>query len=313
MMQATTKKPSSPMRRKLMHVLHSWQLYILIAPATIYYAIFHFWPIYGIQIAFRNYKAKLGISGSTWVGLAHFERFINGPNFWKLLQNTLSISLANLIFGFPVPILLALTINELRGKRFKRIVQTVSYAPHFISTVVMVSILQIFLNANTGIINKLLGLIGAGPFDFLGHGPWFSSIYVISNIWQNMGWNSIIFLAALSGVDASQTEAAMVDGASRLQRIWYINLPAILPTIITMFILNSGKVMAVGYEKAYLMQNALNLDYSEIISTYVYKVGLINSQFSFSAAVGLFNSLCNVALLLLVNFISKKLSDTGLL
>lgn len=313
MMQATAQKPKSPFRRKLTHVLHSWQLYVLIAPATLYYVIFHFWPIYGIQIAFRNYKAKLGIAGSPWVGLTHFERFVTGPNFWNLLQNTLSISLANLIFGFPIPILLALTINELRGKRFKRIVQTVSYAPHFISTVVMVSILQIFLNANTGIINKLLGLIGAGPYDFLTQGSWFSSIYVISDIWQNMGWNSIIFLAALSGVDASQTEAAMVDGASRLKRIWHINLPAILPTIITMFILNSGKVMAVGYEKAYLMQNALNLDYSEIISTYVYKVGLINSQFSFSAAVGLFNSVCNVALLLLVNFISKKVSDTGLL
>lgn len=303
----------SGLRRGFLRVIKSWQLYLLIAPATLYYAFFHFWPIYGIQIAFRNYKSKLGISGSPWVGLAHFERFITGPNFLRLLQNTLSISVANLVLGFPVPILLALTINELRNRRFKRVVQTVSYAPHFISTVVMVSILQIFLNVNTGIINKLLGVFGAGPFDFLAKGPWFSAIYVISGIWQNMGWNSIVFLAALSGVDVSQTEAAMVDGASRLKRIWHVNLPAILPTIVIMFILNSGKVMAVGYEKAYLMQNALNLDYSEIISTYVYKVGLINSQFSFSAAVGLFNSVCNVVLLLLVNFISKKVSDTGLL
>lgn len=303
----------SRLRKELLRMAKSWQLYVLIAPATLYYAFFHFWPIYGIQIAFRNYKSKLGITGSPWVGLAHFERFITGPNFLRLLQNTISISVANLIFGFPIPILLALTVNELRNQRFKRIVQTISYAPHFISTVVMISILQIFLNINTGIINKLIGILGAGPFDFMAKGSWFSAIYVVSGIWQNMGWNSIVFLAALSGVDVTQTEAAMVDGASRLKRIWHVNLPAILPTIVIMFILNSGKVMAVGYEKAYLMQNALNLDYSEIISTYVYKVGLINSQFSFSAAVGLFNSICNVTLLLLVNFISKKISDTGLL
>lgn len=311
MTQAIARK--NRMRKRILRVVKSWQLYLLIAPATLYYAIFHFWPIYGIQIAFRNYKSKLGIEGSPWVGLAHFQRFITGPNFLKLLENTLSISVTNLLFGFPIPILLALTINELRNQRFKRVVQTVSYAPHFISTVVMISILQIFLNVNTGIINKLIAVFGVGPFDFLAKGPWFSAIYVISGIWQNMGWNSIVFLAALSGVDVSQTEAAMVDGASRLKRIWHVNLPAILPTIVIMFILNSGKVMAVGYEKAYLMQNALNLDYSEIISTYVYKVGLINSQFSFSAAVGLFNSICNVVLLLLVNFISRKVSDTGLL
>lgn len=312
--QAASALPVKPRKKSILRrLLSSWQLYVLIAPATIYYLICHYWPLYGLQIAFKNYKPKLGIAGSPWVGFQHFTRFITGPNFSSLLQNTLSISLSNLIIGFPIPIILALTINEIRGKRYKKFVQTVSYAPHFISTVVMVSMLTIFLNVNTGIINKLAGVFGVGPHDFLGTAEWFTAIYVVSDIWQSMGWNSIVFLAALSGIDTSLTEAAMVDGASRMQRIWHINLPSILPTVMIMFILNSGKVMSVGYEKAYLMQNALNLSRSEIISTYVYKVGLINTQYSFSAAVGLFNSFCNVVLMVLVNFISKKVSDVGLL
>jgi putative aldouronate transport system permease protein len=294
-------------------MLKSWQLYVLILPAVLYFVVFHFWPIYGLQIAFRSYRPKLGILGSEWVGLDHFVRFVTGPNFKNLISNTLRISIGNLLLGFPVPVVLALVLNEIQAARYKRIVQTVSYAPHFISLVVMVSMLRIFLNVNTGIINKLIGLVGAGPYDFLSKGAWFASIYVISNIWQSAGWGSIIYLAALSGVDASQTEAAMVDGATRLQRIWHVNLPAIMPTIIIMFILDSGKIMSVGYEKAYLMQTPLNLQYSEIISTYVYKIGLLNAQYSFSAAVGLFNSVINLILLLSVNAISRKISSTGLL
>lgn len=312
--QAASVPPVRPHKKRILRrLLGSWQLYVLIAPATLYYLICHYWPLYGLQIAFRNYKPKLGIAGSPWVGMQHFTRFVTGPNFASLMRNTLSISLSNLLIGFPIPIILALTINEIRGRRYKKFVQTVSYAPHFISTVVMVSMLTIFLNVNTGIINKLIGAFGMGPYDFLGTAEWFTAIYVVSDIWQSMGWNSIVFLAALSGIDTSLTEAAMVDGASRMQRIWHINLPCILPTVMIMFILNSGKVMSVGYEKAYLMQNALNLSHSEIISTYVYKVGLINTQYSFSAAVGLFNSICNVAMMVLVNFISKRVSDVGLL
>lgn len=312
--QTASVPPVRPHKKRILRrLLGSWQLYVLIAPATLYYLICHYWPLYGLQIAFRNYKPKLGIAGSPWVGMQHFTRFVTGPNFASLMRNTLSISLSNLLIGFPIPIILALTINEIRGRRYKKFVQTVSYAPHFISTVVMVSMLTIFLNVNTGIINKLIGAFGMGPYDFLGTAEWFTAIYVVSDIWQSMGWNSIVFLAALSGIDTSLTEAAMVDGASRMQRIWHINLPCILPTVMIMFILNSGKVMSVGYEKAYLMQNALNLSHSEIISTYVYKVGLINTQYSFSAAVGLFNSICNVALMVLVNFISKRVSDVGLL
>ena len=308
-----TAAKSQKAKRLLKRIIKSWQLYLLIAPATIYFVVFHYWPMYGVQIAFRNYTAKKGILGSPWVGLSHFTRFVTGPNFWNLLRNTLSISLANLLFGFPIAVILALVINELRSKKMKRFVQTVTYAPHFISTVVIVSMLGIFLNVNTGMINRFLSLFGRGPYDFMTVGPWFSTIYVISDIWASTGWNSIVFLAALSNVDVLQHEAATVDGATRLQRIWYVNLPAILPTLVVMFILRAGRVMTVGYEKAYLMQNALNLEYSELISTYVYKVGLINTQFSFSTAVGLLNSLCNVALLLLVNFISKKVSDTSLL
>lgn len=312
--QAASAQQVKPLKRRVLRrLLSSWQLYVLIAPATLYYLICHYWPLYGLQIAFKNYKPKLGIAGSPWVGMQHFTRFVTGPNFASLMRNTLSISLSNLLIGFPIPIILALTINEIHGRRYKKFVQTVSYAPHFISTVVMVSMLTIFLNVNTGIINKLIGAFGMGPYDFLGTSGWFTAIYVVSDIWQSMGWNSIVFLAALSGIDTSLTEAAMVDGASRMQRIWHINLPCILPTVMIMFILNSGKVMSVGYEKAYLMQNALNLSHSEIISTYVYKVGLINTQYSFSAAVGLFNSICNVALMVLVNFISKRVSDVGLL
>ena len=312
--QTASVPPVRPHKKRILRrLLGSWQLYVLIAPATLYYLICHYWPLYGLQIAFRNYKPKLGIAGSPWVGMQHFTRFVTGPNFASLMRNTLSISLSNLLIGFPIPIILALTINEIRGRRYKKFVQTVSYAPHFISTVVMVSMLTIFLNVNTGIFNKLIGAFGMGPYDFLGTAEWFTSIYVVSDIWQSMGWNSIVFLAALSGIDTSLTEAAMVDGASRMQRIWHINLPCILPTVMIMFILNSGKVMSVGYEKAYLMQNALNLSHSEIISTYVYKVGLINTQYSFSAAVGLFNSVCNVALMVIVNFVSKRVSDIGLL
>lgn len=312
--QAAFVQPARPRKKRVLRrLLGSWQLYVLIAPATLYYLICHYWPLYGLQIAFKSYKPKLGIAGSPWVGMQHFTRFVTGPNFTTLMRNTLSISLSNLLIGFPIPIILALTINEIHGRRYKRFVQTVSYAPHFISTVVMVSMLTIFLNVNTGIINKLIGAFGMGPYDFLGTAEWFTAIYVVSDIWQSMGWNSIVFLAALSGIDTSLTEAAMVDGASRMQRIWHINLPCILPTVMIMFILNSGKVMSVGYEKAYLMQNALNLSHSEIISTYVYKVGLINTQYSFSAAVGLFNSVCNVALMVIVNFVSKRVSDIGLL
>jgi putative aldouronate transport system permease protein len=229
-----------------------------------------------------------------------------------LIQNTLGISVYSLLVGFPAPILLALVLNEQKSRKLKRIVQTVSYAPHFISTVVMVSLLMIILRSDYGILNKLLGLLGVPSQDYLSNPNLFKSIYVFSGIWQSAGWGSIIYLASLAGVDPELHEAAMIDGASRLERIWYINLPGILPTIVIMFIITAGNLMSVGFEKAFLMQNPLNLEASEVISTYIYKVGLMQVRYSFSSAVGLFNSVINCILLVAVNTFSRRLGDTSL-
>ncbi|MBR3872868.1 MAG: sugar ABC transporter permease [Clostridia bacterium] len=268
--------------------------------------------MYGVQIAFKDFRANLGITGSPWVGLKHFERFVTTLSFSTLMTNTLRISLMTLVLGFPVPILFALLINEIRFTRYRKAIQTISYAPHFISTVVMVSMLTIFLDKNYGIVNKLIGVLGIGPYDFMTKGSWFAAIYVISGIWQNVGWDAILYIAALAGVDMELHEAAMIDGATRLKRIIHINIPSILPTITIMLILACGKVMSVGFEKVFLMQNPLNTSHSEIISTFVYKAGLQSAQYSFSTAIGLFNSVINLILLLSVNTLAKKLGETSL-
>lgn len=295
-----------------MRMLRNYQLYLMVLPALVYFLVFCYAPMYGIQIAFKDFRIKSGITGSEWAGLKYFNRFWGTPNFYALIRNTLRISIYSLVVGFPFPILLALVINEIRSNRFKRIVQTVSYAPHFISTVVMVSMLTIFLNPGYGMINKLIGIFGLGPYNFMTKANWFSSIYVISGIWQSAGWSSIIYLSALSGVDPELHDAAMIDGASRIKRIIHINIPGILPTVTIMFIMAAGNLMSVGFEKVYLMQNPLNTEASEIISTYVYKMGLQNAQYSFSTAVGLFNSLINFVLLLSVNLICRRLGETSL-
>ena len=299
-------------RRALRRMGRDYELYLFLLPALIYYIVFHFWPMYGVQIAFKDFIAIKGIEGSPWVGLKHFIRFVNAPSFWNLIRNTLGISLYSLAAGFPIPILLALVLNELRYPRFKRLVQTVSYAPHFISTVVMVSMLTIFLNKNYGIVNQLAGALGAERVAYMERPEWFKTIYVLSGVWQGMGWSSIIYLSALSGIDLSLHEAAMIDGAGRLRRIWHINLPGILPTVTILFIMQTGNLMSVGFEKIYLMQNDLTLETSEVISTYVYKVGLLQVQYSFSAAVGLFTSVINFVLLAVVNGICGRLSETSL-
>lgn len=289
-----------------------WELYFFILPALVYLLFYCYYPMYGVQIAFKNFRISEGINGGEWVGLLHFEKFLTNPVSWELIRNTLSLSVYTLLVGFPAPILFALILNELRSKRLKGFVQTISYAPHFISTVVLVSMLTIFLDPSTGIINKFIGLVGAGPFDFISEASWFSSIYVFSDIWQNVGWNAVIYLAALAGVNFELHEAAMVDGASRLQRIWHINLPGILPTIAILLILQTGNLMSVGFEKVFLMQNPLNLETSEIISTFVYKMGLQYRQYSYSTAIGLFNSIVNMILLVTVNYGAKRLSGSGL-
>lgn len=300
------------MRRRLRGVLKNYELFLFFAPAFAYFLIFNYIPMYGVQIAFKDFNARAGILSSPFVGLKHFIRFFNLPTSWELIENTLSLSIFSLLVGFPVPILLALSLNEMKAKRFKRVVQTVSYAPHFISTVVLVSMIGIFGHKDYGIFNKITSLWGAESVSFMSKRTWFRSIYVLSGVWQSAGWNSIVYMAALAGIDPQLHESAMIDGATRLQRIRHINLPSILPTIALLFVLQSGSLMSVGFEKAFLMQNAVNLEVSEVISTYVYKVGLLNTQFSFSAAVGLFNSVVNCVLLLLTNFVSRKLTGSGL-
>ncbi|GAA3401622.1 ABC transporter permease [Paenibacillus hodogayensis] len=290
----------------------NWDLYVLIAPVVAYFLIFEYYPMYGVQIAFKNFIAAKGIWGSDWVGFMHFQRFFDSYYFWRLIKNTLGISFYSLAVGFPVPLLLALMINEVGSKRFKQFVQTVTYAPHFLSTVVLVGMILMFLNPKTGMVNHLIQFFGGTPIDFMIKSEWFKSIYVLSGVWQNMGWSSIIYLAALAGIDPTLHEAARVDGATRLQRIWHVNLPGIMPTVVILLILNVGQLMGVGFEKIYLMQNDLNKTSSDVISTYVYTSGIVGAQYSFSAAIGLFNSVINFILLITVNYIARKINDTSL-
>lgn len=289
-----------------------WQMYVLIFPALLYFAVFCYGPMYGVQLAFKNYNALDGITGSPWVGFTHFARFFRSYQFGKLLKNTLSLSVMQLFLGFPLPVLLALCLNYARNAKFKKFVQTITYAPHFISIVVLVGMLNIFFSVNGGLVNGIITALGGEAVLFMGKERYFRPLFVGSGIWQNMGWNAIIYLAALSGVNPELHEAAVADGASKLRRVWHIDLPAIRPTIIIMLILNCGQLMGLGFEKAFLMQNSLNLGKSEIIATYVYKIGLLDAQYGFATAVGLFNSVINFILLLTVNYISGRVSETSL-
>lgn len=306
--QARKKSEMSAVKK----IMASYQLYLLVLPTIAYFIIFHYIPIYGAQIAFKDFIAIKGIEGSPWIGFEHFERFFDSYQFWLVLKNTLGINVYELLVAFPAPIVLALLLNALSNARFKKFVQTVTYAPHFISVVVIVGMLNIFLSPHNGIVNELMRMFGAEPIFFMGSPEWFKTIFVFSGIWQNIGWSTIIYLAALTSVNPSLHEAAVVDGASKLQRIVYIDLPSILPTIVILLILNIGNFMSVGFEKVYLMQNSLNVDASEIIQTYVYKVGLLNAQYGYSAAIGLFNSVINFILLLSVNRLAKRLKQNSL-
>lgn len=289
-----------------------WQLYLVMLPALLYFFVFKYIPMANAIIAFKDYSVVKGIWGSDWAGLKHFELFFNNPVFWTLLKNTLTLSLYALIVGFPIPILLAIALNEIRDGFFKRLVQMVTYAPYFISTVVIVSMIMLLLAPRLGVINLGLQAMGLPAINFLGRPDLFSSIYVWSGVWQNSGYAAIVYLAALSGVDPALYEAARVDGASRLQKIFNIDLPGIMPVAIILLILNVGSLLAIGFEKAYLLQNPLNLSTSEIIATYVYKIGLLNANFSFATAVGLFNSVINMILLVTVNAYVKRVSDMSL-
>lgn len=319
MANLTLKKTSPNVTKKVTYkqeaiksVKRNWDLYLLILPVIAYYIIFHYIPMYGVQIAFKDFLANKGIWGSPWRGLKHFQRFFDSYYFWRLIKNTVGISFYSLALGFPAPILLALMMNEVKSKYFKKTVQTVTYAPHFLSTVVMVGMLFVFLNPQYGIVNKALGLFGKQPIAFMQEAAYFKHIYVFSGIWQNAGWSSIIYLAALTSIDPELHEAATVDGANRIQRIWHINIPGIMPTVIILLIMNTGSIMSVGFEKVFLMQNNLNMETSDVISTYVYRSGILGAQYSFSTAVGLFNSIINFTLLVVVNSISRKVSETSL-
>lgn len=293
-------------------VKKDWELYLFLFPTLVFFIVMKYGPMYGVQIAFRNFNGALGITGSKWVGVSHFKSFFGSYYFPLLIRNTVFISLYSLIAGFPMPIILALMLNEVKNSKFKRTVQTVTYAPHFISTVVLVGMLITFLSPSTGIINHLRVALKFETRNYISEPALFRHIYVWSGVWQNTGWSSIIYLAALSSIDPQLHEAATIDGASRWQRIWNINIPGILPTIVILFILSSGSIMNVGFEKAFLMQNPTNMETSDIISTYVYRRGLISAEYSFSAAVGLFNSVINFTLLILVNKLSKKLGETSI-
>lgn len=298
--------------RRLRSVLKNTDLYLMLLPVIIYFIVFEYLPMYGISIAFKDFSPRLGIWGSEWAGFDHFQRFFKSFRFESLIKNTINMSLLSLIFGFPVPIIFALMVNELRSLGSRRVVQTVSYMPHFLSTVVVVSILLTFTSPSAGIINRILKALGAESIYFMADPDWFKPLYVISGIWQSFGWSSIIYSAAISSIDAEQFEAAEVDGATKMQKIRFITIPSIIPTAIIMLILQTGSIMSVGFEKVFLMQNDLNIRASEVISTYVYKVGLLSADFSFSAAVGFFNSVINFALIIIVNWVARRTSDMRL-
>ena len=293
--------------------LKAWQLYVLLIPALLWAVIFAYYPMYGVVIAFKDYKIRAGILGSPWADpiLKYFQQFFSTSIALNAIKNTIVISLESLVIAFPIPIIFALLLNQIQGNRIKKTIQTISYAPYFMSNVVVVSIISVFFAAN-GVVNNLVTSAGGKETLFTSLPEWFRTLFIGSNIWQTMGFNAVIFIAALTAISPDYYEAATIDGASRFQRILYIDIPMILPTIILMLILQIGNIMNVGYEKAYLMQNGSNTLVSELISTYVYKVGLQTAQYSFATAVGLFNSVVNFIILVTANFIAKKVSDISI-
>jgi putative aldouronate transport system permease protein len=306
---STTTRPT--FKNQLSLATRNYELYLFLVPAVVLIFCFAYLPMYGVQIAFRNYSPFLGITKSAWVGLEHFFRFFHTSQFKTIIPNTFILSLYGLVAGFPMPIILALMMNSLNSRRFRRVLQTITYMPYFISVVVLVSMLNLFM-VSTGLFNQLASVFGLNFGNLLAKPETFRHAYVWSGIWQGMGWNSIIYLAALSSVDPTLYEAATIDGANKFQKIVHIDLATIAPTCIILLILSAGGILSVGFEKAFLMQNTLNLSRSEVINTYVFKVGIQSAQYSFSAAIGLFNTVINFVMLILVNRIARKFSETSL-
>lgn len=297
------------------YIRHNWQLWIMLFPAMLYILIFCYVPMYGIQLAFREYSFTAGITGGKFVGMKYFRQYFESPMFWTTLKNTFVISATSILVGFPVPIILAMVINQIRSPKWKRTVQTTVYIPYFIAVVVLVSMLNIMFANDSGVIANFLKSLHIVSRDtnILGKESCFVPLYVLSGVWQTMGWNSIIFIAALSSVDTQLYDACKIDGANRWQTMIHIDFPAILPTVMILLIMNMGNILNVGFDKVFLMQNSLNLGASQVISTYVYTVGIKSSQFSFGAAVGLFNTVINFVFLLVTNYISKRTTGTGLM
>ena len=295
-------------------IARNWGLYLLLLPALTLLICFTYKPMYGVLIAFKEYKPVKGILGSAWADpwYKYFKKFFDSFQFKTTIRNTLVITLYSMLVMFPLPVILALGINQLKNRTYRKIFQTVTYMPHFISTVVMVGLLTLLLSPGSGLLGAVCGMLGIEAPNFLGQPSAFKHLYVWSDVWQHVGWDSIIYIAALSSVDPSLYEAATVDGATNLQKIKYVDIPMLVPTAVIMLIMRFGSLMSLGFEKVYLMQNDLNLTASEVISTYVYKIGIINVQYSYSAAINLFSTVINFILLILVNQISKKVSDNSL-
>ncbi len=301
--------PRSPLVKRL---LSDWQLYVLLAIPLAFLVLFSYWPMYGVLISFERFSPVRGVWGSKWIGFENFIRFFTTPSAVDTVRNTVMISLYSLIAGIPFPILLAILLNECHSIKFKKTVQMITYAPYFISTVVMVSIILQLLDLKNGIVNNLIREIGFAPVDFMAKEGLFRSIYVWSGIWQGTGFSAIIYIAVLTNIDQSLYEASIIDGANRLQKIWFIDLPFILPTFTIMFILSCGSIMSVGFEKIYLMQNPANMGISEVLSTYTYKMGLINLDYGYSSAVGFFNSIVNTVFIAAVNWIARRTGEVSL-
>ncbi len=290
----------------------NWALYLLVFPALLYIAVFNYAPMYGIQIAFRNFNFADGITGSKWVGMKWLNYFFKSAKFWPVVRNTLTISFYSLIASFPIPIILALMLHNIQSTGFKRVAQTTTYLPHFISLVVVVGMISCFTSVNSGWINTMIEAFGGERIYFMGKPEYYRHLYVWSGVWQEAGWGSIIYMAALTGIDPELHEAATIDGASKLQRIRHIDLPGIIPTIVIMLIMRCGSIMSVGFDKSYLMMNNLTMDVAEVISTYTYKQGMLSSKYSYSAAISLFNNVINFVFLTTVNKFSKIVSGNSL-
>ncbi len=293
----------------------NWQLWIMLLPAMLYIFIFCYVPMYGIQLAFKDYSYATGITGGPFVGFKYFKQYFDSPMFFTTLRNTFILSFFSIIVGFPAPIILAMLINQIRNTKWKRVVQTTVYIPYFVSVVVLVSMINIMFRNDSGVIGNLLKSIGlvARDTNILGKESAFAPLYVLTGVWQSMGWNSIIYIAALSSVDTQLYDSCKIDGANRWQTMINIDLPAILPTVMILLIMNMGNVLNVGFDKVFLMQNSMNMGASQVISTYVYTVGIKSGQFSFGSAVGLFNTVVNFVFLIVTNYISKRSTGTGLM